>query len=138
MLSAKAVFINLDGSKVPFLIESASDEKGIILKLDEVDSPEAATALLNKELYLEVSEVSQDTKLSQAAVHPLTSYFIYDQNDKQIAIIEELIEYPDQLLAQISYAGGTHLIPIHEELIIELNEEQKILKLEIVEGLLDL
>lgn len=138
LLKARAIFINLDGSKVPFLIESSSVQNGIILKLDEIDTPESVTALLNKELFLEISEVSDAAFQDNTSQHPLTGFFISDQNDKKIAPIEELIEYPNQLLAKINFNDKELLLPIHEKLIIEMDEQNQTLKLEIAEGLLDL
>jgi len=138
VLKARALFINLDGSKVPFLIESAVDKGDVILKLDEVDSPEAVSQYLSKELYLEAREVSEDNQSDKAQENPLLGYTLIDQSSKEIGIIAALLEYPDQLLAKVDYQGKEVLIPIHEDLIIELDNSNKVLQLEIVEGLLDL
>jgi len=137
--SARAVFINLNGSKVPFLIEKCIDGKNILLKLEEVDSPEDISHLLGKELYLNKSEIPAELLMkTEEQSHPMLNYQILDQNDNAIATIEELVEYPEQLLAKINYKEKELLLPIHEDLIISLDEEAKIIKLQLIDGLLDL
>lgn len=138
-LNARALFINLRGSKVPFLIESSEDNGHFIFKVEEIDSPEEVSFLLNKDLYLEKKEVSESVlKLSDSSIHPFTGFMVLDQNDKKIGEIVELIQYPDQLLAKVYFESKEILLPIHEDLILDLNEATQIIKLEIIEGLLDL
>lgn len=138
LLKAKAVFINLNGSKVPFLIESAEDKGHILIKLDEVDSPEAASALLSKELYLDKTEVEDSAINQKEESHELVGYSLYNQENELISTIDEIVEYPNQILAKFNYQGSEVLIPVHEDLIIELKPDQQRLQLEIAEGLLTL
>lgn len=138
LLSARALFINIDGSKVPFLIESAEDQGHVILKLDEIDTPEEVSHLLSRELYLDSKEITAELLVEENEQHELVGFMIYDQTKTEIGTISELIEYPEQLLAKIKYKGKEVLLPIHEDLIINLDMENKIIELDIVDGLLDL
>jgi len=138
LLKARALFINIDGSRVPFLIESAEERKDVILKLEEITTPEQVTKFLNKEIYLSDDEISAENLQNTQAQHPLVGYTITDQNDNAISIIDDIIEYPHQLLASLNYQGKPLLIPIHEDLIVSIDEGGKRVKLEIAEGLLQL
>lgn len=136
--SARALFFNLDGSKVPFLIEQVYIDPCII-KLDEIDSPEAAYDLSNKEIFLEVKELQNpNTSPSDSGQHALVEFTLIDQNDSRIGTISSVKEYPNQLLAEVNINDIQVLIPIHEDLILELNEASKFIKMEIADGLLDL
>lgn len=136
---ARALFINLSGSKVPFLLESVEDHGHMVIKVEEIDSPEAVSQLLSKELYLDINEISDPSLLtSERSNHQLVGYNITDQHGTALGQILEVIQYPDQLLAKISYKKKDVLIPIHEDLILELVEAKNEIKLEIVDGLLDL
>ncbi|MEM6699798.1 MAG: hypothetical protein AAF599_15455 [Bacteroidota bacterium] len=55
-----------------------------------------------------------------------------------IGVIEEVIEMPQQEMAVINYKDKEVLIPMNEDFILEILEEEKILKVELPEGLLDL
>ena len=137
LLKARALFIDNDGSQVPFIIESIEDAGSILVKLEEINSPEELSALVSRQIFLESSALSDEALADQTEVkHELVGYHIHDQNDNRIAVIEEIIQYPSQLLAQINYNGTEHLIPIHTDLILEMNDDDKVIKLEIAEGLL--
>ncbi|MGA0232267.1 MAG: hypothetical protein ACO3MB_05280, partial [Saprospiraceae bacterium] len=49
---ARAVFVDIKASRVPFLIEGIEFNNHILLKLDEVDTPEQAQELAQCDLYL--------------------------------------------------------------------------------------
>ena len=138
LLKARAIFININGSKVPFIIEATEDRKDVILKLEEVESPEQVTAFLNKEIYLSQEEVSEENNQDELNKHPLIGYMLIDQNEAQLGLIEDIVEYPHQLLASLTYDGKPLLIPIHEDLILGLDEGGQSVQLEIAAGLLDL
>lgn len=133
---ARALFVSLDGSEVPFIIESVSDQKSILLKLEGIDNPEDVQPLLGNEIFLHTDEVSEKEGLQ--AHHPLTGYNVIDQDDQVIGRIEELLEYPDQLLAKILIEQKEVLLPIHEDLILQLNEDEQWIQISIAEGLLNL
>ena len=138
-LKARALFINLNGSKVPFLLESCEDHGYMIFKVEEINSPEDVSSLLSKELYLDLREVSETAlKSTQKTDHPLMNFLVLDQNDSELGKIIEILVYPDQLLAKIVIDKKEILLPIHDDLILDLDEEKKFIKLEIVDGLLDL
>lgn len=133
---ARALFISLDGSLVPFIIESVNDQKSLTIKVEDINNPEEAQQLLGKEIFLHQDEVSE--KETTDSQHPLTGYLVIDQDKINIGIIDELLEYPDQLLAQIIVEGKQVLIPIHEDLILSLDDETRQIQLTIPEGLLSL
>ena len=138
LLSARALFINLNGSRVPFIIESIEERKDLILKLEEITNPEQVSAFLNKEIYLSDLEISEENIHSNQVSHPFVGFQIIDQEDNLIGLIEEIIEYPNQLLASLKYKDKPLLIPIHEDLILGIDKSGNSVKLEIAEGLLEL
>jgi len=135
LIKAKALFINLDGSKVPFMIERIEDTNSLVIKVEEIDSPEAAQALLGKEIFLHEEEVSEKSE-EASAKNPLLGFHISDQNGQSVGKIEELLDYPDQILARVEINGKTILIPIHDDLICDLDEKNKTIQLTIADGLL--
>ena len=139
LCQSRAVFININGSKVPFLIESCADKGDILLKLEEITSPEEVSHLLNKELYLDRVEVPQEV-LDKVLdnTHPLTHYEILNESGTLIGNITEIVEYPEQLMAKLDYKNKPILIPIHEDLIVQISESEQQITMQIPDGLLDL
>lgn len=139
VLSARALFVDLDGSKVPFLIKKCIEKGDLYVKLDEVDSPEEASKLLNRPIYLDKKEVP-DVYLQELKeeIHPLTGYDIVDTSNNTIGKINEIIVYPEQLMAKVIYKEKVILIPIHQDFIIEIDKSQQSIVMNLPEGLLSL
>ena len=134
---ARAVFINLDGSKVPFLIEGIEYKNHILIKLDEVDTPEQASKYSLKELYMEDVELSESNlnRSISSDADQMIGMKVFDQNDVFRGIIQELIQNEFQDLVEIRHEDEVFLCPLHEELIISIDSEEATLKLTIPEGL---
>ena len=136
---ARAVFIHLNGSKVPFLISEVQKSSDVLIKLDEINTPEEVNYLLNKDLYLDKKEVRVellDTEIGDN--HVLVGFTIIDQGDSKIGTILEIKEYPEQMIAEVETQNGLKLIPIHQNLILDLNEDNQMIKMQLIDGLLDL
>lgn len=136
LLAARAVFIDLDGSKVPFILESAKETHEIFVKLEGINDPEDATKLASKEIYLHEDEAPKGIASSNTSNDSeLLNFTVLNQEGVNKGLIVSIIENPHQLLAEIKNKGGSFMAPIHEDLIIELNEANKTIQLEISEGL---
>ena len=133
---AKALFISLDGSKVPFILTSVDEQRSLVVKVEEINNPEAAQPLLGNEIFLHIDDVSEK-ELSDKK-HALQGYTVLDQNENTIGTIAELMEFPDQLLAKITFNNKDILVPIHTDLIIAQNDTDQKLQLTIADGLLNL
>ena len=66
------------------------------------------------------------------------SYEIISERDGAIGVIEEVIEMPQQIMGIVNYQGKEVLIPLNDQFITGVDEEKKILEMELPEGLLDL
>lgn len=137
--NARAVFIDLDGSRVPFILEEVTDGNVTLVRVEKIDSPESATPLLNKDLYLASSEVTtSDESDSQDEYHILVGYALWDQNEALVGTILEIQEFPSHIVAKVDRQGKEILIPMHSDLMIDLDEDNKKIVIEVAEGLLDL
>ncbi len=134
--NARAIFIDLDGSRVPFLIKKFVVDSQLLIKLDEVDSPQEAEACTAKAVFLDAREVTASLDVEQA--HPLVGYAVIDQDEKAYGHITSIEEYPNQLMSFITMDDSTFMSPLHEDNIIDVNESDKIIQINIPEGLTDL
>ena len=136
----KALFIDLDGSKVPFLIENINFKNHILVKLDEVDSPEEASLYAMKDVYIESSALPKDVlnSISDKQSAGLQGFKIYDQNDRWIGEVYGIIESDLHTLLEVDAGGKQFVLPFHEDILIDIDPESKSMKLEIMDGLLDL
>jgi 16S rRNA processing protein RimM len=125
----KSVFLEAqDNSKAPCKIERVKSmgEKRYVIKISEINDIDAAKKLINKKVYTvtEKKENSYD-------LLGFLGYQIFDSND--------IIENSYQVLFSVySEEKKEILIPFHEAIVIEISTKEKIICINIPEGLLEL
>ena len=121
---------------LPYFIQAAriKAEDEIYMKLEDVDTKEAARPFVRKEIWLEESEFQKYA--GKSAPISLLGFHIID-NGTDIGEILEVIEQPHQVLCRISLDGKDALIPIHEETLQKLDKKKKQIAVELPDGLLD-
>ncbi len=142
VLRASVIFIRLQGREVPYFVEQLRVTDKPLLKLEDVDNREAAQTLVAKEVYLRESdlipEAERELEAEELDYAFLTGYRIEDATKGIIGTIEEVVELPQQEMAVLQYEGRELLIPLNDQLILDIQEEQQLVKMELPAGLLEL
>lgn len=124
------------GSMLPWFIETTriKNEQEIFLKLDGLDSKEAAHKLLQKEVWL----TEDDFHKYASTAAPISFLGFHIINEKEdLGEILEIIEQPHQVLCRIDLEGKEALIPLHEETLLKIDKKKKQVFVKLPEGLLD-
>ncbi len=134
----ESIFIEIQNdSFLPYFIQSAkikSDEE-VYLKLDGVDTKEVARKLTPKEVWI----TAADFKKFAAKSSPISLLgFTIINAEEELGEIIEVIEQPHQVLCSILYKGKEALIPIHEEVLDEIDYKNKKVFVTLPDGLLDI
>ena len=123
------VFIEFDGLPVPFYFESLQ-EKGnrLIVKFEDVDTLAQAEELVGREVRFAAEEEEEDDTLIGLKV----------RDSRTRRIIGEIVDFSDYggniVLTVETEDRGEVLLPLHEELIVNIHGE--VITLDIPEGLL--
>ncbi len=122
---------------LPYFIESTriKTNEEIFIKLEGLDTKEAARMLVRKQVWLTEEEFHKYTAKS-SAISLLGYHIISDNTD--LGEILEVIEQPHQLLCRISLDGKEALIPVHQETLQKIDKKNRKVMLELPEGLLDI
>lgn len=133
----KTIFIEDNhGSLVPWFIEKAScrttDET--IIKFEEINSREGTKQIYPKNAWLK--EEDFQSIVAKDAPIALLDYVIMEDN-KEIGIIQEVIEQTHQILCVVDYKGKEAYIPLHEKSLLNIDRKKKIVHVKLPEGLLD-
>ena len=133
------VFLNIDGLPVPFFISSLDErtDKCLVMGLQEVKTRKDAEALVGCEVLIEESKKKGRKKKAQIDTS-LLSYTVVDDNHGTLGTISEVISSDMNPLIQIMSKGKEILIPLHEDIILEINDDEKTIRINAPEGLLDL
>ena len=123
------VFIEFDGLPVPFYFESLQ-EKGnrLIVKFEDVDTLAQAEELVGREVRFAAAEEEEEDTLIGLRV----------RDSRTRRIIGEIVDFSDYggniVLTVETEDRGEVLLPLHEELIVNIHGE--VITLDIPEGLL--
>ena len=134
----QAIFIEEKKSAfIPWFIESTriKSNEEIYLKLQDVNTREAAIKLAQKEVWL----TETDFKKFSAKSSPINflGYSIIEK-EKELGTILEVIEQPHQLLCRIEIETKEVLIPFQEDTIIKIDQKKKQIIVDLPEGLLEI
>jgi 16S rRNA processing protein RimM len=139
-LAAETIFLEIKGKKLPFFVESIREGNEVLVKLEGVDSREAADNLASKELFLREEDLAS-VEETTADPDDFTQYIGYHVHDTELGVIgaiEDIFEYPQQMMAALTYQNREVLLPMHAAFIKNIQSDNKIILMELPEGLLEL
>ncbi|HMH20741.1 MAG TPA: ribosome maturation factor RimM [Puia sp.] len=121
---------------LPWFIENTRPrgEEDVYLKLEGVDTKEAAQKILQKEVWLSEADFAQFAKGSSPI--SLVGFHLW-QDEDDLGEILEVIEQPHQILCRIDLNGKEALIPVHEATLRKVDKKKRQVHVILPDGLLD-
>ncbi|MGF7078551.1 ribosome maturation factor RimM [Mucilaginibacter sp. UYCu711] len=134
-----AIFIEIGGKLAPFFVESIKYnlKNSAYLYLEDVDTIEKASALVRKDIYLP-NKLKPKKRKSDFTLKDLIEFTAVDENEGELGKITAIHEYPQQLIAAVTYKGCEVLFPLNEEIIVAIDVVKEIVTVDLPEGLLDI
>lgn len=135
----ESVFVQMNGQLIPFLIESLEHRhnNNAVVTLADIDSTDQASLLISCELFLPLTMLPPLTG-TRFYYHEVKGFNVMDENFGEAGIIEEVLEYPHQAVLRALFKGKEILIPITDEIILEVNRATRTIRTRAPEGLIDL
>lgn len=140
IMESQFIFIHQRGLKVPFKIIESQLNPELTIKFDYINSSEEAESIVGEKVFLLESEVkhAKDYLDKDQEQNQVVGFLIKDKPTNQQFEIIRIEEFPQQLMAVISRNGVESYIPLNDEFILEVIKEEKIIHMDLPEGLLDL
>ena len=135
----ESVFVDIDGLLVPFFIEEfkKSTSDAIILKLEDVDSETKARTFAGLEVYIEINHTKPNKKI-HGEKPIIKGYRVQDINRGFVGTAGDIEEITNNPLLHVECEGKEFLVPVHEDIILEINDKDKVIIISAPEGLFDL
>ena len=132
------LFIELDGNFIPFSInEIRSFSKNVlIVKLKEINSEKEVDEIIHKNIYVDSTKI-ESKKDSVFFYDDLINFNVFKDSQK-IGTVESINTDLPQPVFEVKYDSRLVLIPIHQDLIKEIDKENNIIHLDIPDGLLEI
>lgn len=139
LVTGAYVFFDVDGSKVPFQIMDVEEGSHFVISLEDVVNKNDSDYLSGLDLWIPI-EVVKPRHLRSPKNIPgkWHEYQIHDQHTDTIFKIERVEEYPQQMMAVIQLKEKEVLIPLSDQLISSIDKENKMIHMDLPDGLLEL
>ncbi|WP_296620440.1 ribosome maturation factor RimM [Marivirga sp.] len=134
----ESVFLLQNGKLVPFFIEHIQlKNKEALVKFEDVEDKDAALSLRGSTLHLPLTDLPELTG-SQFYFHEINGFQIEDIEKGKLGIVKEVFEAGYQDLIGMEYKGKEVLIPINDDVILNVDRENALIKVNLPDGLLEL
>ncbi len=129
----------MEGIFVPFFIDDYRfrSENGALVKLNRISSEEQAKIFTNKEVFFPKSLVPKDEEQETGSDYYI-GFTIVDKNLGEIGKIIEVDDSTANILFIVRYKRQEILIPASDEYVCEIDDNDKVILMDIPEGLVDL
>lgn len=135
----ESVFVEIDGKLVPFFIENIQIKSNYTasIKFEGVIDEQKAKEYIGCTFYLP-SEYKSIIGISDEDNIEVIGYTVKDQSYKTVGTVLEYFENTENPLLLVKTLQHEILIPAHDDLIIEVDDDEKQIILEIADGIMDL
>jgi 16S rRNA processing protein RimM len=134
----ESVFVERNRSLVPFFIKKIMLKGNIAtVSLEGIDNIQAAEELVKSGLFLPLSYLPPLTG-KKFYFHELPGYTAIDEKYGELGQVSEVLDFPQQAIFQIRRGTQEILIPAKDDFIVEIDRQNKILRLRAPEGLIDI
>jgi 16S rRNA processing protein RimM len=132
------VYIDFNNNLIPYFFSSLEIKgKKAIAFFKDVSNIEEAEELKSRKLYLPLSELPK-LKEDQFYYHEVIGYQISDKTMGMLGVLEAIYTKSAQDLFSMKYQGKEVLIPVTDAVFLTVDHKQKILFVDLPEGLVDL
>ena len=135
----RPLFIDLDGQRVPFFMESVDliGPEQAIVKVEFISSVEEARKLAGCEVYMDAREGGMEEPLAGSGKQ-LIGYRAFDLKLGEIGVVSDHIPNEMNPVWVIKGAGGEIMIPATEDFIQKIDHKNSALHLDLPEGITEL
>jgi 16S rRNA processing protein RimM len=132
----KSIFLELNGSQVPYFIEECRpNNAGYIIKLETIDVVETSKKLIGKKAFAVTDFILEE----EESLKEFIGYTIIDSKLGNVGIISDVDEKTDNVIIKVMHPSGKEIIlPFNNDFIIEIDDDLKTIEFNAPEGLIEM
>lgn len=137
VMGVDSLLVAVGGQYVPYFVQYLRSDS--LLKLEDVESREAGALLQHKDVYLPADRVSAaPLEEEDVPFEEWLGFTIADVEWGDVGTIDAIMDLPQHYLAEVSHQGKPVYIPMHPNLILEVQLDTRRVVMQLPEGLLEL
>jgi 16S rRNA processing protein RimM len=144
LMKSDVVMLQIKGKPTPFFVDDIRVGNAIIGKFEDIDTPESALYIANKELFLREEDIlTEDEREYEVEIDgglkylKCIGYTIFD-GEKEIGEILDILEFPQQEMAVVEFENREILIPLNVAFVKKRDDAAKTILMDLPDGILDL
>lgn len=132
----KSVFLEINGSQVPYFIEECRPTNtGYILKLETINFVDTSKKLIGKKAFALTDFILEE----EESLKEFIGYTIIDSKLGNIGVIADVDEKTDNVIVKVIHPTGAEIIlPFNDDFIIEIDDDLKTIEFNAPEGLIEM
>jgi len=130
-------FLEVKGTYIPYFVSKfdLKDIFGGYITFEVVTKIEDARSLVNSDLYLDNKAISTFFKKDADEYGFLIGYTAYDK-ETELGPVVDILSHPAQILAEVQVHNTEVLIPLVDDLIIDIDKRKKKIVFDVPGGLI--
>ena len=135
----KSLFLDINNRLIPYFIKESQLHKSNLfrIKLEDINTESEAKELIRKKVYLPLNLLPKFVG-NAFYYHEVLGFEIWDKDLGKVGILKGVNDQSSQALFEIERNGIEVLIPVHDEFIITIDRNKKIITVKTPPGLIDL
>ena len=134
---------DIDGIFVPFFVNAFRPKSGdtVLLTIDGIVNEKEAARLVNRDIYALKREYRQESIDADADGYPLDFFIgfeLRDSDGSRVGEITDVDEQTENAIFVVDRDGSEIMVPATDDLIVEFDVDNKLMVMDLPEGLLDL
>ena len=132
----KSVFLDINGSQVPYFIEECRpNNTGYIVKLETIDTVDTSKKLIGKKAFALPDFILENDE----SLNEFIGYAVIDSKLGNIGNIAAVDEKTDNAIVKVIHPSGVEIIlPFNDDFIIEIDDDLKTIEFNAPEGLIEM
>lgn len=134
---------DIDGIFVPFFVNAIRPKSGdtVLLTIDGIENEKEAARLVNRDIYALKRDYRQESIDADADGYPLDFFIgfeLRDNDGSRVGEITDVDEQTENAIFVVDRNGSEIMVPATDDLIVEFDVDNKLMVMDLPEGLLDL
>lgn len=134
---------DIDGIFVPFFVNTIRPKSvdTVLLTIDGIENEKEAARLVNRDIYALKREYRQESIDADADGYPLDFFIgfeLRDSDGSRVGEITDVDEQTENAIFVVDRDGSEIMVPATDDLIVEFDVDNKLMVMDLPEGLLDL
>ena len=134
---------DIDGIFVPFFVNACRPKTSetVLLTIDGIGNEQEAARLVNRDIFALKRDYRTESENEEADGYPLDFFIGFELRDSDNTVVGEIIDVDEQTenaVFIVSRGDGEVMVPANDDLIVEFDLDNKLMVMDLPQGLLDL